>query len=240
MVRSANPGLAVVSLEGRPLDEQLRTLSTLSPDTVVIFVTYRADHLGRSMTPMNVLQRVLEASRAPVYGAIYPWLGTGIVGGDLIRYDTIGEQAGQLAVRVLRGEPPGSIPPVTASPAQLMFDWRQLQRWGIDEARPPGRKHRDVSHSDALRDLPLAGPRLLRVRPRPDSPDRRTAGGAAHSAAGRGPARAEVRERERGEQDLRQAFDEIRQPPRSARSGQHLPQRRAEAPQRHRGHRRRE
>jgi signal transduction histidine kinase len=48
-------------------------------------------------------------------------------------------QAASVAVRILNGEKPNEInsPPVQfASP---VFDWREMQRWGIDESRlPPG------------------------------------------------------------------------------------------------------
>jgi len=52
--------------------------------------------------------------------------------------DLTGARLGELAFEVLQGTAPGSIP---IEPAQLrpMFDWRQLQRWRIDESRlPPG------------------------------------------------------------------------------------------------------
>ena len=51
------------------------------------------------------------------------------------------QQAAAVAVRILGGEKPGEIraPPVQfASP---MFDWREMQRWGVSEGRlPPGSK----------------------------------------------------------------------------------------------------
>ena len=47
--RDADPSLA-----GLPLDEQLLRLSQLPPDSVVIFVSYRADSLGRSTVSRDV------------------------------------------------------------------------------------------------------------------------------------------------------------------------------------------
>ena len=49
----------------------------LPRDSVVIFVSYRADSLGRSMVSRDVLRLVTRASSAPVYGAVAAWLGLG-------------------------------------------------------------------------------------------------------------------------------------------------------------------
>ena len=89
------------------------------------------------MMAANVFRQFADASAAPIYGAARVWLGLGLVGGDLVRYDKMAEQAAELANRVLRGEPASTIPPTEAAVTELMFDWRQLRRWGIDEARLP-------------------------------------------------------------------------------------------------------
>ena len=41
--------METLSLAGLSLDEQLRRLAELPDDSVVVFVSYRADSLGRSM-----------------------------------------------------------------------------------------------------------------------------------------------------------------------------------------------
>lgn len=49
------------------------------------------------------------------------------------------KRVGELAVRVLRGEAADSIPLTSLETHADVVDWRQLKRWGIDEARvPPG------------------------------------------------------------------------------------------------------
>jgi PAS domain S-box-containing protein len=136
-IRARAPHLELISLIGQPLEDQLRQLSELSRDSIVLFTSYRADSTGRSRIAANMLRRVTEASRAPVYGAVPNWLGLGIVGGDLIQYEGIGARAAELANRVLRGEAASSIAPVEAPPPRLTFDWRQIQRWGMDERRIP-------------------------------------------------------------------------------------------------------
>ncbi len=72
-----------------------------------------------------------------MYGAADSVLGLGIVGGDLIGDVHLGERAADLAARILRGEPASSIPPTEEPESRLMFDWRELRRWGISEERLP-------------------------------------------------------------------------------------------------------
>ena len=133
------PGLEIVSLAGLPFQEQLERMAKLPEKSVVIFTSYRADSRGLSTIARDVLRRFATVSNAPIYGASETFLGNGIVGGDLIRYRPLGETAAELAARVLGGEPASSIAPVEKPSAQIMFDWRELKRWKIDEGKlPPG------------------------------------------------------------------------------------------------------
>ena len=131
------PDLEIVSLVGLPLEEQLHRVANLPEKTVIIFTSYRADTLGRSMIARDVLRKFARVSKAPVYGASETFLGNGIVGGDLIRYGPLGERAAELTARVLRGEVASAIPPVEQPSSALMFDGRELKRWKIEESRLP-------------------------------------------------------------------------------------------------------
>jgi PAS domain S-box-containing protein len=137
LVEARNPQLETLSLVGLPLEDQLKRLAELPHDSVVVFASYRADVMGRSMVAADVLRLVARVSNAPTFGAAEPWLGRGIVGGDLIRYGPQAQRAGELAVRLLRGEPVAAVRPVDVKSSALMFDWRELRRWGIDEKRVP-------------------------------------------------------------------------------------------------------
>jgi PAS domain S-box-containing protein len=137
LVETRAPGMEVFSLGGLDLEEQLLRLSRLRRDCVVIFVSYRADSLGRSMVARDVLRLVARASGAPVYGASATWLGHGIVGGDLVRHEAYGERAALVASGILRGQDLSAVLPSEQTSSRLEFDWRELRRWGIDEAKLP-------------------------------------------------------------------------------------------------------
>jgi len=131
------PKLPIVSLVGLPLSEQLERLADLPQRSVVIFTSYRADATGRSTIARDVLPALAEVSKAPIYGASETFLGLGIVGGDLIQYGPFGVRAGELTARILRGEATSAIAPLDQPSSALIFDWRELRRWGISESRLP-------------------------------------------------------------------------------------------------------
>jgi PAS domain S-box-containing protein len=137
LVEARTPGTEVESLFRLPLDELLERLGRLPKRSVVVFLSYAADASGRAPLPSDVVRRVARAASAPVYAAGGPWLGSGIVGGDLVQYDALARRAGGLAARILRGEPASSLPPIDEPSSALQFDARELARWGIDERRLP-------------------------------------------------------------------------------------------------------
>lgn len=113
-------------------------IAALPRDAAILYLQITRDNQGNLMLPQDGLALVAQAAKVPVYGVAETWLGKGIVGGYLFRFEEIGRKTGELAARILNGERPENVStvPVFMHP---MFDWRQLQRWGIPEKRlPPG------------------------------------------------------------------------------------------------------
>jgi signal transduction histidine kinase/ABC-type uncharacterized transport system substrate-binding protein len=132
-------GLEVSSLDGLPLDEVRAALSRLGPDTIVLLASLLRDGGGEGYSVRESLRLLAPASGAPIYGLAEPLVGHGIVGGRVISFRDQGAAAAALAVRILRGEAPQSIPPVLGAANVFTFDPAELQRWGLREDRlPPG------------------------------------------------------------------------------------------------------
>jgi signal transduction histidine kinase len=64
-------------------------------------------------------------------------MGRGIIGGNLYSQKDALDRVGQIALRVLQGERADGIPVAAVDMNAAQVDWRQLRRWGIDEARVP-------------------------------------------------------------------------------------------------------
>ncbi|MDU0459289.1 MAG: response regulator, partial [Geobacteraceae bacterium] len=80
---------------------------------------------------------VSDASPGPVYSVYAAQLGNGVVGGRMMKGQTQGFKAAELAVSIINGEQADNLPVVTSSLSQPMFDDRMLRRFGIDTSRLP-------------------------------------------------------------------------------------------------------
>jgi PAS domain S-box-containing protein len=131
--------LQVTYLAGLPMTDLLRELARLRPDTIVLYLEVTRDGAGHPFIPREVAEKIAEVATAPVYGIFDTYLGHGIVGGH---WDTVEAEAaatGRLALRILAGEKPETIPPSPAGLGTNYVDRRQMQRWGLDKSRlPPG------------------------------------------------------------------------------------------------------
>jgi PAS domain S-box-containing protein len=128
--------LQISYLVGLTIPEQQQALAKLSPETILLFVSSMRDGAGYSNPNTEILRQISPVSKAPIYGTTDAQLGVGIVGGKLISFEAIGGEIGKLGLRILSGEKPESIAPY-GIPNVVMFDWRQLQRWNINEQKLP-------------------------------------------------------------------------------------------------------
>jgi signal transduction histidine kinase len=119
----------------------LKRASALPPHSAIFWELMIVDAAGVVHEGGTPLTRLHAVANAPIFSYDESFFGREIVGGPLLLTADTGKQTAAVAIRILGGQKPGEIrtPPVQfASP---MFDWRQMQRWGISENRlPPGSK----------------------------------------------------------------------------------------------------
>ena len=135
-------------LDTLPMEQLLSKLSALPENSVVYYLTLFVDGAGEAFIPHEALSRISEVANAPIYVANDQFVGRGAVGGHVYSVGSLGQAAAAIGIRVLRGEQPSKIPVTTASAYKNLFDWRQLDRWRIDERRLPANSqvdHRPVS-----------------------------------------------------------------------------------------------
>jgi PAS domain S-box-containing protein len=131
--------LQITYLAGLPMPELLRRVGRLPDNTIVLFLTALEDGTGGTFVSRDVAERVAAVANAPVYSVYDTYLGRGIVGGYMASFEGMGAESARLALRVLAGESPESVPPSEGAAASFAVDWRQLRRWGLSESNlPPG------------------------------------------------------------------------------------------------------
>lgn len=121
------------------LPDILRRCASLPSHSAIFYLSFGTDAKGGAYADQQVLADLHATANAPLFGALSPLLGHGIVGGTMVSIDDLGRSAADVASRILKGASPGSLRVPPRLPGQPIFDWRELQRWGIPESRlPPG------------------------------------------------------------------------------------------------------
>jgi signal transduction histidine kinase len=131
--------LAFTYLTALSLKELAAALAALPPHTIVLYTSLLRDGAGQALVSNDAVAQVSAAAAAPVYGFLDQYVGHGIVGGSLYSIARHGAQTASLIRQVLAD--PAGVGPALREPATatLLFDWRQMQRWGIAAAQlPPG------------------------------------------------------------------------------------------------------
>jgi PAS domain S-box-containing protein len=145
----------------------LERLKHLPSDTIVYHTAISQDAAGdRFIDSAQSIPMVASAANAPVFVMDDVDLRAGTVGGDLVNWADDGRIAAEMAVRVLNGEEPQDIPVVTSNHT-YMFDWRALQRWGMNEKNlPPGSivLHRQPSFWELYKQYVVAAIFLILVQ----------------------------------------------------------------------------
>jgi two-component system cell cycle sensor histidine kinase/response regulator CckA len=109
----------------------------LSKGTLILAAPFTRDRAGLFIDTPEFITELTSHTQLPVYGIYEEGLGHGIVGGILTSSTLEGQKAGQLAVRILNGEPADTIPIVTSQSTRAAFDWIRLQKYGIPVSRLP-------------------------------------------------------------------------------------------------------
>ncbi len=121
------------------LPEILRRSAGLPDHSAILFMSFGTDAGGAAYADERVLGDLNTTARAPVFGLQSTYLGAGVVGGSLMRMDELTLRTADVAIRLLNGASPRSLNVAPQRAGLPIFDWRELQRWGISENRlPPG------------------------------------------------------------------------------------------------------
>ncbi len=129
--------VAFTYLMGRSLKDLREMVATLPKNSIIYFLTMAEDTMGNKFIPLDALNKIFAAANAPIYSWNELVMDHGIIGGSLLSTEVLAQQTAELALRVLQGENPDQIPVIETKPNINMFDWRQLQRWGISERQLP-------------------------------------------------------------------------------------------------------
>src|SRR5262249_23216191 len=120
-------------------DELLKRAAALPPQSAIFWELMIVDAAGVVHEGGAAIPRFHDVANAPIFAYDESFFGREIVGGPLLLVADTSRQTAAVAVRVLGGDKPGDIKTPPVQFGRPMFDWREMQRWGISESRlPPG------------------------------------------------------------------------------------------------------
>ena len=94
--------------------------------------------------PIDALAMIAEVANRPIVISIETHLARGGIGIYSTIPASIGKEAAALALRILDGESPAAIPITIGGSVRPIFDWGEMQRWGVSERDlPPGSEIRN-------------------------------------------------------------------------------------------------
>ena len=130
--------LEFVLLNKLPYEQMLERIRSAGDNSAVLYLQWFSDVNGKSFVPAQVIQTICREAKVPVYGVAIQYLGRGVIGGYFGNQEIIGQIAAKTVLDILAGKKPSDNPVIRAPSRTYAFDWRQLQRWGIDEHKLPG------------------------------------------------------------------------------------------------------
>jgi len=136
-LRSCKAKLDFTYLTDLEMNSLLERLRRLPDHTIVLYTSFFRDAAGiQFVNATKALPLIAEASNAPVFGMSDTYMGHGIVGGYVLSYAEQGKIAARILSELLGAKKPQDIPIVTG-PSFYLFDWKELQRWGLKESNLP-------------------------------------------------------------------------------------------------------
>jgi len=120
-------------------DALLAEVSHLPRDTIILLLTIYADSDGRRLIPQEAAAAVANVASAPIYAPFETFLGSGIVGGYIETYESLGTAAADMALEILSGTDPATLPPRVNPGQAFRVDAKAMERWGLNRSNlPPG------------------------------------------------------------------------------------------------------
>jgi signal transduction histidine kinase len=122
-------------------------IASLPERSLVLYAWQQSQNeQGKVLETEEMFDLVARSTSVPIYGMTLRVLWTrqtetsndrsGMIGGYTTSGALIAPKAAEMVLRITKGARPQDIP-VVNSPIVPMFDWRELQRWGISESQLP-------------------------------------------------------------------------------------------------------
>ena len=118
-------------------EELKEGLKELSQDSIALFISFSKDRSGQFFTLEEQIRLITKNAKVPVYSCWANRIQGGVMGGMAVSGFYQGKAAGEMALRILKGENADNIPVLKKSPNKYIFDYKQLKRFKVPFSKLP-------------------------------------------------------------------------------------------------------
>jgi PAS domain S-box-containing protein len=134
ILKRRNINFKILSGRDYSLDELTSILSKADKNSVVLHTLWLKDK-SKDYTYKYSAKRIAASSAVPVYTFVYPFAGTGIIGGAIFNPGDYAISVAKKAKRILLGENPANISIAYYGFHRNTFDYNALKKWNIDASK---------------------------------------------------------------------------------------------------------
>lgn len=136
-LKSRYPGLTFSFLNTAELTpaQILAAVSSLDDSTILVYLSFTADVTGKNYTYDEAIHLIVDNAAVPVFSSL--WLGEGVLGGVQEDFESIGREAGQMAMRILNGAAVADVTPAKAANSAPVIDAAVARQYGLAQSRFP-------------------------------------------------------------------------------------------------------
>lgn len=133
------PELTFEEIDASKLSEEelLQAVSKLGDDHILIYVICSEDKYGDPYPITQIVHKVTQTAQIPVFSIMPHSMGYGLLGGELVSHQQMGEIAGTMAREILDGTDPSEIKIQQSSPRTYCFDENVMERFHIRASQLP-------------------------------------------------------------------------------------------------------
>lgn len=136
-----HPEVQARFLEILGIEELEDTIRQLPSTSLILLLTYNFDGYGDFYRYREVVDRVRQASAVPVFGVWSFYMGRGILGGNIFDGRQHGRNTASKVLQILEGKPAARIPIDTLTQGNWVFDYREMQHFGISQEQLPAESY---------------------------------------------------------------------------------------------------
>ena len=115
----------------------IKSVESFDESTILLYILCSNDKDGNVYASAESVQMLSSRAHIPMFSGISIGMGKGLPGGEIVSHEEMGEIAGEMALKILNGEPCENMDVITDSPMTYCFDETVMKRFGISRSMLP-------------------------------------------------------------------------------------------------------